>query len=90
MQLSGAFTNGGTAGGDGTYQLAGDWTNNGSYTTSLGTVTFNGTGVQNLHGSAATQTFYSVAIDNTSGVTLGGSTNFNINGLLTIINTREV
>ncbi len=75
---------------NGSIILTGNWTNNGISGIGTGTVTFNGSSAENINGSAATQTFYNVAINNTSGVTLGGSTNFNINGLLTIINNASL
>lgn len=55
----------------------GDWTNNGgTFTPSTKTVTFNGTGAQQINGTQAAQTFYNVIVAKTAGTTLsvGGST----------------
>ena len=51
----------------------GNFTNNGTYSQSAGTFTFDGTGAQTLNGSGST-TFYNLVINNTSstGVTFGG------------------
>ncbi|MBL0308648.1 MAG: hypothetical protein IPP77_02875 [Bacteroidetes bacterium] len=56
--------------------VGGDWTNNGgSFTYSTGSVTFNGTGNQAINGSAATQTFYNMAVNKSSNtVSISGST----------------
>jgi hypothetical protein len=57
----------------GTLQLTGDWTNNNSaatpnvFSTSAGTVAFNGTAVQTIGGTAAT-TFYNLTFNNDPGV----------------------
>ncbi len=51
--------------------VKGDWTNNGTFTSQAGTVTFSGTGLQNINGSSVTS-FYDLTISNTtaSGVVL--------------------
>ena len=76
---SGTITNAGTI------ELTGDWTNNGTLTAGAGTVTFKGTSAQNINGSAGTQPFFNVGISNTSGVTLGGSSAFSVDGSLSMI-----
>jgi hypothetical protein len=77
---SGSITN------NGAMELTGDWTNNATFSAGTGTLKFYGTSAQNINGSAATQTFYNVEITNTSGVTLSGSSAFNISGSMTIGN----
>jgi hypothetical protein len=73
--------------GSSAISIGGNWTDNGgTFTPGSGTVTFDGSAAQNINGSAATQTFFNVGINNTSGVTLSSSSAFNINGSLTIIN----
>lgn len=53
--------------------LAGNWTNNGTFTAQSGTVTFDGGAAQTLSGTSAT-TFYNLTNSNSStGVTLGQS-----------------
>ena len=52
-----------------------DWTNNGAtFTPGTGTLTFNGSSVQNITGSVAAQTFNNMTISGAGGVTLGGNT----------------
>jgi hypothetical protein len=63
--------------------LAGNWTNNGTFTSDTGTITYNGTIVQTIGGSSST-TFNNVIIDNSAGATL--SANQTINGTLTFTN----
>jgi hypothetical protein len=64
----------------------GDWTNNGAtYTPGNNITIFNGTGTQNINGTAVTQTFNDVTVLKTAGQTLqsGGSTiNWSIRNLL--------
>ncbi len=64
----------------------GDWTNNGAtYTPGTNITIFNGTGTQNINGTAVTQTFNDVTVLKTAGQTLqsGGSTiNWSIRNLL--------
>lgn len=58
-------------------KIGGDWTNNGgTFTPGARTVTFSGTGAQQINGTQATQTFYNVIVTKTAGTTLsvGGST----------------
>lgn len=86
IQLSGSYTNGGTTSGNGTFQLGGDWTNNGTFSAGSGTLTFNGTALQHMGGSASAQNFNNVIVSNSSGVVLGGSGSFTINGSMTISN----
>ncbi len=62
------------------HTVGGNWTNNtnagGLFTPSTGTIIFNGTSGQIINGNVATQTFYNVIANLTSGQTLstGGST----------------
>lgn len=51
---------------NGSIEVSGDWTNNGTFTHNLGTVTFNGTGAQTVSGTTET-TFYNLTINNTAG-----------------------
>lgn len=63
----------------------GDWTNNGgTFIPSTKTVTFNGSGAQQINGTPAAQTFYDVVVAKTAGTTLsvGGST--------TTLNTNNI
>lgn len=64
--------------------LGGNWTNSGTFTASIGTVTFNGTAAQQIIG-ASTTTFNNLTIANTSatGVTLF-SAPANVSGALTL------
>jgi hypothetical protein len=55
---------GATLAAAGAISVAGDWTNNGSFTANTGTVTFNGTNNQSIGGSNST-TFATLAISNT-------------------------
>jgi|GEM_PF-2179002 len=75
-----------------TLTIKGDWTNNGTFTATGGTVVFSGTTAQTLTGAT---TFHDLTIDNPAGVTLTSATNvkgallllngsLNSNGLLTI------
>ncbi|MFH1320318.1 MAG: T9SS type A sorting domain-containing protein [Bacteroidota bacterium] len=65
-----------TANAANTLSVEGDWTTNGALINSSGTVNFNGTGAQQINGTATSQTFYNVTINKTAGQTLsvGGST----------------
>ncbi len=54
-----------------------NWTNNGAtFSPGTGTVTFTGTGAQNLNGTNLTQSFYNLTVNKSIGTTLtnGGST----------------
>ena len=55
--------------GSKTINVAGNWTNNGTYTHNSGTVVFNGTSPQTIGGSATT-VFYALTINNPAGVNL--------------------
>ncbi|MDA3819172.1 MAG: hypothetical protein PF590_01665, partial [Candidatus Delongbacteria bacterium] len=46
--------------------IRGDWTNNGTFTYRLGTVTFDGSSTQTIGGTTAT-TFYDIVFNNTTG-----------------------
>jgi len=67
--------------------LSGDWTNNGgTFTPATSTVTFNGSGAQNINGSVATQTFNNLVVNKTAGTTLsvgGSTTTLNVGGIFT-------
>jgi hypothetical protein len=52
--------------------VAGNWTNNGTFTPGTATVTFDGLAVQNVSGTATT--FNNLTINNTSGVAAGAVT----------------
>jgi hypothetical protein len=58
--------------------LAGNWTNNGTFTPGTGTVTMDGASAQTMSGS----TFYNLTINNASGVTL--LTNETVSNTLTL------
>ncbi len=53
----------------GTLSVAGDWTNNGTFTGSTGTVSFNGTGTATLGGTSST-TFANLSMDKSGSVAL--------------------
>lgn len=63
----------------GSFDLKGDYTNNGTFTDNLGTVTLSGTAKQTLSGSMTTSTnnFYNLILTNTAGSWSGCSTSFN-------------
>jgi autotransporter-associated beta strand protein len=65
--------------------LRGNFTNNGIFTHTSGTVVFNGTAVQTIGGSTA-PTFYDLTISNFNGITLGS--NATINHTLTFTDGR--
>jgi len=69
--------------------LAGNWTNNGTFTSGTGTVIFNGTTGQSLTGSAA-NTFNNLTVDNASGVTVSASALTTVNGTLLINNGKKL
>lgn len=62
--------------------VAGDFTNNGTFTQRSGTVTFNGTGSQTISGSTTT-TFNNLTVSKTSD-TLFVNTNTNVSGTLSM------
>ena len=53
----------------GTLTVAGDWTNDGTFTGSTGTVTFNGTGTATLGGTSSTN-FTNLTMDKTGSISL--------------------
>ncbi len=75
---------GGTATLAGNVLIRGDVTDNGNFNPAAGnrTVTFQGTAMQNLLGSAANTTFYRVTLNNSNGLNLGHD--LNITNLLTL------
>jgi glycosidase len=81
--LGGGTLNAGGAGsGVATYNVAGNWLNNGgTFTPRTGTVTFNGSSAQTIGGSAAT-TFNNLTLNNANGATLGA--NATVSGTLTL------
>ncbi|MCX6740513.1 MAG: peptidoglycan-binding protein [Candidatus Parcubacteria bacterium] len=70
-----------TSGGNSTYIVSGDWTNNGTFTISTSSVTLNGTGAQAINGSSAIS-FNNLVINKSGTATLGKNTS--IVGDLTI------
>ncbi len=54
--------------------LAGDWTNNGTFTQGTQTVTLDGSSAQTIGGSSTT-TFYDLTLNNSAGITLNHTTN---------------
>ena len=63
------ITSGTLTGPSGNLEVAGDWTNNGTFTAGSSTVLFTGSSNQNIGGNTAT-TFYSLTLKNPSGITL--------------------
>ena len=65
--------------------IAGNWTNNGAtFSPGSGTVTFNGTGAQQIAGSVASRTYNNITIAKTAGTllsTTGGVTTITANNL---------
>jgi hypothetical protein len=68
-----------------TFNVSGNFTNNGTFTPGTGTVNMNGSTAQSIGGSAAT-TFNNLTINNASGVALENSAN--VDGSLTLTNGR--
>ena len=70
-----------------THSVGGDWTNNGGTFTSTGsTVSFDGSGVQNINGSVGSQTFNNLEVNKSSGAlsVAGSTTTIALNGSLTM------
>src|ERR1051326_6974439 len=65
--------------------VAGDFTNSGTFTQGTGIVTFNGSSNQNLTGATA---FNKVTVNNSSGLTITGSNNETFNDILTFTSGR--
>ena len=65
--------------------LAGNFTNNATFTHNSGTVNFNGTAAQTIGGTVTT-TFNNLTINNTAGVSLGvvADPDQQVNGTLTL------
>ena len=72
----------------GNINVSGNWMNSGVFTSSAGTVIFNGGAVQTIGGSSATA-FNNLGINNAGGVSLNG-VNATVNGTLTFINGRII
>jgi hypothetical protein len=70
------------AAGSNTVGVAGNWTNNGTFTANSSTVTFNGSSSQTINGSSST-TFNNLSISNSSAA-VSANTNTAVNGTLTI------
>ena len=73
------------------HSVGGNWTNNGTFTPGLGTVTFTGTG--KTIGGTANTTFYNLTINSASSITLNRPTTVNrvltlTNGILTTDGTN--
>ena len=66
-----------------TLYVGGDFTNNGTFSTSSGTVNLNGTNAQTIGGSNSS-TFYNLVLNNTTGITLGKNTIVKNGGTLTL------
>jgi hypothetical protein len=73
---------GGVTAPSGNLNVAGDFTNNGTFSHSFGAVTFNGTGTQTISGSSTTS-FNHLTIMNTVGSVTAPSGNLNIAGNFT-------
>ncbi|MGQ0827452.1 MAG: T9SS type A sorting domain-containing protein [Bacteroidota bacterium] len=76
LYINNTFTHAGTTATP-AVNISGNWVNNGgTFTPSTKTVNFNGTGTQEINGTATSQTFYDITIAKTAGTTLsaGGST----------------
>ncbi|HEY9005056.1 MAG TPA: hypothetical protein VIM75_02930 [Ohtaekwangia sp.] len=67
--------------------VSGDWTNNGSFTPSTGTITFNGSTANNINGSTA---FYNLSISKTNNVTLSGTATTTVHNILTLTNGKII
>ncbi|UAY50709.1 hypothetical protein [Ferruginibacter albus] len=64
------------------FNIAGNWTDNGTYTKGTETITFNGSSNQNI---VTGETFNNVIINNAAGITLSGSsTSVSVAGTLTL------
>ncbi len=88
VTLNGLTINAGTLiATSGIMYLAGNFNNSGTFTQGSGTVTFNGTSVQNIQGITST-TFNNLTLNNSSGLALGGSVSATINGTLTFTNGK--
>lgn len=74
--------------------IGGNWINNGgTFNCGNGSVTFNGTGSQAVQGTAASQTFYNMAISKISGtisVPVGSTTSLTINDLTVNQGTLQI
>ncbi|MBK8806252.1 MAG: T9SS type A sorting domain-containing protein [Bacteroidales bacterium] len=69
------------AAGSASHTVAGDWTNNGSFTAGTSTITFNNTVAKVLQGTSSTA-FYNLTINGVGGITLGIVTS--VSGLTTL------
>lgn len=80
LTITGTLTSTTTA----TYNVAGDWTNNGTFTQATSTVTLNGASAQNVTGNSTT-TFYNLTVSGTvtDSVTFNISHTFNVSGTFT-------
>jgi hypothetical protein len=69
--------------------IAGNFTNNGTFNSGTGTYTFNGSAAQTLTGTnAGTTTFTNLRLNNAAGLSLTGTHNVTVNTLLTLTSGR--
>jgi len=69
--------------------IAGNFTNNGTFNSGTGTYTFNGSAGQTITGTASgTTTFARLALNNASGLSLTGTHNVTVSTLLTLTSGR--
>jgi len=88
LTITGALTSTTTS----AYNVAGTWTNNGTFTQASSTVTLNGSGSQTVNGTTETA-FYNLTVSNTSAaiavstnMSIASSGTLNMNGASTILN----
>ncbi|RLD66823.1 MAG: hypothetical protein DRI84_03975 [Bacteroidetes bacterium] len=76
LDVNGDLTieSGSTLSQGGTVNVAGDWSNSGTFTQGTQTVTFDGASSQTISGSTTT-TFYNMTVNNTGGITLSRTAN---------------
>ena len=88
IDLSGTFINTGITIGNGTYNIAGDWTNTSIFNEETSTVHFNGTNFQTITSSSTGgETFYNLIVNNSGTSPINRiilSNNVNVSGTLSI------
>ncbi|KAF0197149.1 MAG: hypothetical protein FD166_2108 [Bacteroidetes bacterium] len=67
--------------------IGGDFSNSGTFTEGSGTVTLNGSLLQNLEGSSATD-FNNLTLNNSSGMIISGSANITVSGVLSFVSGK--
>lgn len=77
LTINGTLALGTNSGGN--LRVAGNWTNNGTFTHNNRTVSFNGASAQAIGGSAASNNFFDVIFNNSSGMTLTKNVNVSDN-----------